>query len=444
MSDQNKRRYHEAQVGVLGSLFLNPGLVGEVIHQTSEEHYTGEYRTLFQAIKKLFQAGRPIDAVTVLNVVGSEYRQLILDLAELTPTAANYQEYINLTLEQSRLTRLRELAMELVSAPNLDYARELVGKANGLLVDKPTMRTLNMQDGYLDFIQRQQQKPNQIPWGFDVVDRTLLAEPGDLVILGGYPSAGKTAFSLQLAWAQAKERKVGYFSLETQPEKLMDRLMSMVCDLDFGRVKHHQLEQGEWDSVAVRVTSFQDRPLDLIQASGLSVPDIQAKTRAEGYEVIYIDYLQLIDPVDKRRSDVEQVTQISKDLHTMAANTRVLVCALSQLRRPETQGDTEKAPGMSSLRQSGQIEQDADGVMLLYKEEPKQPRSRRCLKIAKNKEGESGGVVMLNFDGSKQRFSVSLSGHTQPVPRRKEPEYKQVTLGELPADEPVPFEEEAG
>ena len=105
---------------------------------------------------------------------------------------------------------------------------------------------------------------------------------------------------------------------------------------------------------------------------------------------------------------MEQVTQISKDLHVMAQTTGITVCALSQLSRPQKGGENEKAPGLHSLRQSGQIEQDADGVLLLYKEEPNNPRSRRCLKIAKNKDGEAGGIVYLVFDGAHQRFKPSV------------------------------------
>ena len=179
------------------------------------------------------------------------------------------------------------------------------------------------------------------------------------------------------------------------------------------------------------------RKLEIIQAGGLSVVDIQALALARRYDIIYIDYLQLIAPDDRRRSDVEQVTQISKDLHVMAQTTGITVCALSQLSRPQKGGENEKAPGLHSLRQSGQIEQDADGVLLLYKEEPNNPRSRRCLKIAKNKDGEAGGIVYLVFDGAHQSFKTSVVDK----PVRREPEYKQMTFTSLADSEPIPFEE---
>ena len=118
-------------------------------------------------------------------------------------------------------------------------------------------------------------------------------------------------------------------------------------------------------------------------------------------------------------------------------STGITVCALSQLSRPQKGGENEKAPGLHSLRQSGQIEQDADGVLLLYKEEPNNPRSRRCLKIAKNKDGEAGGIVYLVFDGAHQRFKPSVVDK----PVRREPEYKQMTFTSLADSEPIPFEE---
>ncbi|MEM5780724.1 MAG: DnaB-like helicase C-terminal domain-containing protein, partial [Lawsonibacter sp.] len=197
----------------------------------------------------------------------------------------------------------------------------------------------------------------------------------------------------------------------------------------------------DWTDCEPRAGVFVGRNLDVVQAGGLSVVDIPALSLAGRYEIIYVDYLQLIAPEDRRRPDFEQVTQISKDLHTMVQTTGITIVALSQLSRPQKSGEQEKSPGLHSLRQSGQIEQDADGVMLLYKEEPNNPRSRRCLKIAKNKEGEAGGIVMLGFDGSHQRFAVSMAGPpAKPKPRA--PEYKQAALYDLPGSEKVPWEEE--
>jgi replicative DNA helicase len=264
---------------------------------------------------------------------------------------------------------------------------------------------MTTEAGLVDFYQRQQQEPELIHWSLGGLDTKLRTEPGDFVVIGGYSSAGKTALSLQLAWGQAEQRRVGYFSLETKPEKLIDRTVSMVTGVDFGRIKSHTLTGEDWTSCAEHSAAINARQLELIKAGGLSVADIQALALSGRYELIYIDYLQLIRAEDARRSDYEKVSQISRDLHTMAQITGITVVALSQLSRPEKKAGKESAPTMHSLRQSGQIEQDADGILLLYKEAPNDPASRRCLKLAKNKDGEAGGVILLDFRGSTQTFA---------------------------------------
>lgn len=446
---QTDPRYEQGQRAVLGSLMLDaPHVAGMVFHRTRAEHYTGAYRNLYQAARALFQAGRPIDAVTVLGAAGREYADLIYALMEETPTAANVEEYIDQTVEQALLIRLQGMAMDLANCRNMEEARQLVAKAGRLAGGRPGVRVVTMEQGFLDFYARQQTEARLISWGLDKIDGTLRAEwGGDFIVLGGYPSAGKTALSLQLAWNQAKEHRVGYFSLETKPEKLVDRAVAAVCGVDFGRIKTHKLTSEDWTACADKSTAFVGRSLEVIQAGGLSVVDIQALALAGRYEIIYIDYLQLIAPEDRRRSDVEQVTQISKDLHTMAQTTGITVVALSQLSRPAKSGQQEKTPGLHSLRQSGQIEQDADGVLLLYKDEPNMPNSRRVLKIAKNKDGATGGIAYLILDGAHQRFYLEPPNYAAKGRASKAQGHRmdQMKLTELHGTDPDnPFTAEEG
>lgn len=430
--------YYEAQRSVIGSmLFDGEHVAGIVLHRSREEDYTGEYKTLFRACRELFQAGKPVDAVTVADKVGRSYALFLHELMDETPTAANVEAYLDILVEKSKLLRVQSLAASAVNCISLEEVQKLVEQQQRILGDRPGVKIVGMEQGLLDFYDRQRRPANLVPWGLDKVDGTFRCEYGDFIVLGGYPSAGKTAFSLQLAWNQAKDKRVGYFSLETHPDKIIDRTVTAVCGVDFGRIKEHSLQDEDWREIECRSTAMVGRKMEIIQAGGLSVVDIQALALAGRYDIIYIDYLQLIAPEDRRRSDVEQVTQISKDLHVMAQTTGITVCALSQLSRPPKSGEQEKAPGLHSLRQSGQIEQDADGVLLLYKEEPNNPRSRRCLKIAKNKDGEAGGIVYLVFDGAHQRFHASVVDK----PVRREPEYKQMTFTTLTGREPIPFEE---
>lgn len=425
----NTKDWLEAQVSVLGSVLLDGSLAGAVLLRTAPEDYSGAYRTIFEAVRTLFRAHQPIDPVTVRGQLGADYSPILQQIMEVTPTAANWEAYVERMLEQSRLLRLQELADGIREAKTLEEARGLVSKANETLSLRQAARILPMRGSVPGFLERHRTEKQYLPWGFRELDRSLYCESGDFVILGGYPSAGKTALALASAWRQSEDKRVGFYSLETSEYKLQDRAMTMISKVPFDRIKRNQLSEDDVCGAALAARQIDRHSLDLIQASSMTVDDIQALTLAKGYEIIYIDYVQLIRPTDSRRSRTEQVAQISMDLHRMAQDTGVTVVGLSQLSRD----DGEKAPKMSSLRESGQLEQDADVVLLLYKEEPNHPRSRRCLKVAKNKEGEIFGV-MLAFDGATQTFKESAAGPLIER-RRQEPEYKQVSFRELAPQE---------
>lgn len=437
---QTPSRYYEAQVGVLGSMLIDGAhTAGLVMQSLQPEDFTGPNRTIFEVCRELFRAGRPVDPVPVSQKLGPEYKQMLLDLMDLTPTAANVREYITLTVEQSKLAKLKDLGASLVGCVDAAEAQSLLAQANRIAGGRPSVRVVSMEQGLLDFYERQRTDAVHIPWGLPKVDGAMMSEFGDFIILGGEPSTGKTALSLQIAWTQAQKHRVGYFSLETKPEKIVDRAVSAAAGVDFGRIKRHKMEPEDWEACEARSSSMVGRKLDIIQAGGLSVLDIQAMTAAGRYEIIYIDYIQLVAPEDRRRSDFEQVTQISKDLHTLAQTTGVTVIALSQLTRPKVTGNKVAAPGMHSLRQSGQLEQDADGVLLLYLEEPENTKGRRKLQIAKNKEGEAGGVAYLVFDGAHQRFRESMAQVAKPMPAKP----VQTAFYDIPGSVPLPFDDMA-
>lgn len=434
---QTPSRYYEAQVGVLGSMLIDGAhTAGLVMQSLQPEDFTGPNRTIFEVCRELFRAGRPIDPVPISHKLGDEYKQMLLEIMELTPTAANVREYITLTVEQSKLAKLKDLGASLVGCVDAAEAQGLLAQANRIAGGRPSVRVVSMEQGLLDFYERQRTEAVHIPWGLPKVDGAMMSEFGDFIILGGEPSTGKTALSLQMAWTQAEKHRVGYFSLETKPEKMIDRAVSAVTGVDFGKIKRHKMDPEDWEACEARSSGMVGRKLEIIQAGGLSVLDIQAMTAAGRYEIIYIDYIQLVTPEDRRRSDFEQVTQISKDLHTLAQTTGVTVIALSQLTRPKVTGNKVAAPGMHSLRQSGQLEQDADGILLLYLEEPDNTKGRRKLQIAKNKEGEAGGVDYLAFDGAHQRFRESLAQVAKPIPAKP----VQTAFYDIPGSVPLPFD----
>lgn len=409
----------EAQVAVLGSVLLDEQWAGLVVSRTAPENWCDTYRPVFEVIRAKYTAGETIDPVTVRAALGPEAGGLLMQIMQVTPTAASVPE----------------------------EAQRLVEQAGALTVKREKVRVVSMDEALRGFFERQQApKADYLRWGIDALDERLYCEGGDFVILGGYPSDGKTALALSMAYQQGKKHRVGFASYETKDSKLFDRLIPTLTRIDFGRVKKHTLTDGDWDTVAQRQREISANHLELIPANGMTVADLRSLVQSRRYEILYIDYLQLVRPSDPRRSSFEQVTQISMDLHTLAQGTGTTVVALSQLSRPEKQGKEArtKAPGMHSLRQSGQIEQDADIIMFIYREEPNLPRSRRCLKVAKNKEGEAGGVIMLVFDGGTQTFRVDRNDPSLwRAALAKEPE-PQMTLQELSPAEPVPFEKGAG
>lgn len=399
-------QYLEAQAGVLGSLLIDgDACAGDIFLRTDERHYTGEFKTLFSAIKRLYRERKPIDAVTVNNAVGPGYRQIILELMDMTPTAANYSAYVDCTLEQARISAMQEIGLALTGCKSAEEAAELIEKAGRYLVQKSSLRIVDAKEGHLQFIERQDKQPNYIPWGFKKLNETVLSSPGDFVVLGGRASSGKTALSVQMAWCQAQTKKVGYFSLETNHDEIYDRLHAMAASVDSRRIRTRTMQKDEVDRVIGSGNEFESRAFEVIDAAQMSVSDIRSITIARGYQVIYLDYLQIISPERGSRSGDRfgAVTQISMDLHGLAVSLGVMVVALSQLSRPDRQM-RNKMPDLYSLRESGQIEQDADAVLLLYREDEDDTQSNRILRIAKNKKGVTGGLIGMALDGPKQTF----------------------------------------
>ena len=429
-----------AQVAVLGSLLISPELVGEALTRIrAEDFITPRHRATFEAIRAVYLDGTPVDFIPVLDKLGAkgdqEWRQYLLTLMEQTPTAANIWLYADTMREQARLFRLRRLGEALTAANTLEDARKVLSDANGMLVDKPGIRYVTMEQALLDFYDRHKTKKEYFTWGLDKLNDRLFVEEGDLVVLGGYSSAGKTLLAIMFAWHLANcGKKVGFYSLETGEKKLEDRLIAYNMRMDFGKIKRSELTEADYEALAIASSRLIKPQLEWVAASGMSVEEIRASALSRGFDVIFIDYLQLIQ--SGARSRYEGVTDISIGLHQLSQSTGITVVALSQLSRPEKSGDGAKAPTMASFRDSGQIEQDADVAMLLYKEEDT-PNSRRVLHIAKNKEGEIGKIY-LAFDGQHQRLYESAVD--APAPRkRREPEYKQVQFYDLGSDPDDPF-----
>lgn len=435
------------QYTILGTMILRPECVGEAAERLQITDFDTEgTRALFAAVVRLHMDGAPIDPITVEQAAGEDLEPLIR--AVLPYCTGDFGYYCGMLRSQQQLRRLQGGAYDLVSAQTLEEAEAAMDRLNALLVARRDPQVLSARDAASAFLSRvgREERPVYITTGIEDLDKFLFLDPGDFLVLGGYPSAGKTLLSLQMALHMAAERRVGYFSLETNPQKLMDRLMAHMAQIPLWKIKKRELEEGDWKRLAAATQALAELPLDFVAAGGFSVRDIRAMSLSRRYQVVYVDYLQLVSAAGKNR--YEEVTSISKDLHTMSQATGTVVVALAQLSRPEKTGGQLIPPSMSSFRESGQIEQDADVALLLWAEDPRDNRSGRSLKIGKNKEGERE-TIHLSFDGATQTMRpLGPDVHSQMVAAGKQAKQRnragqsgQVTFTELaePAGAPLPF-----
>ena len=365
-----------AQVAVLGSLLIQPELVGQALEKIRPEDFlTPKCRMVFQAIKSLYTEGRPTDPVTVRGRLGGKdgdsWTEYLLELMDLTPTAANVWEYAALMREQARMAKVAELGILLQAARDLDGARGYIAQLNELLVERRGVQRMDMAQMLLTFTDRHSGTPVEyMTWGLPKIDAGTYAEMGDMVVLGGYPSAGKTALAVSMAYHQAKDRRVGFYSLETNQYKLADRLMANLAGIEMPTIKRNEITGEQWQRLADRSDRIRARKLELIEASGMSAQDIQADALAHRYEIVYIDYLQLMSGSGGRKNESRQqeISEISRSLKALARELNVPVVALSQLSRA-VESRTDHRPMLSDLRESGAIEQDADVVMFIYRDD---------------------------------------------------------------------------
>lgn len=434
----------QAQHSVLGSALLEPKLVPQVIAQTTSADYSGTCQSVYNAMRKLFVSGAPVDVVSVAAALGAEYREYLVQLMQITPTAANLDSYIALCREQAKVLSVQQIAQQIADADSSEQMRALLEQASGILVDKPALKIITMEDALKSFMARHDGGAggSYLTWPIRELNEQIYAELGDFLIIAGYPSSGKSAWALQCAWHWAQTYKVGFFSLETSSEKLFDRQMASVAAISMDCIKRNTIPRTEWQTLWNMSHEIITRNLELIPAAGMSPADVRAVTMMRGYKIILIDYLQLLQSRGNNRT--EQVTAISLALHTLAQTMGVTVVALSQLKR---QGQGEAAPDMASLRESGQIEQDADLIQMLYLEKKDMPEGNRVMKIAKNKEGTCPNIL-LAFDGAHQTFSkarrtgdvVSQYVTAGKSARRRSGESGNDQMTILPDDTPVPFQ----
>ena len=404
---------YEAEQSVIGVIMMDSQKAMPIaaMRLNEEDFHTPELRSLYSACLKLFKSGKPVDAITVLSSVGDEYKEIIKVAAETAPTIGNFSAYVDAVKEQSQKIAAYNKAMDFIASleeekPTVSECRGHAAEIAECFNNNTLQKAVTAEQGFMDFVDRQEHPQKHLGSGFELLDNCVYIDRGDFIIIGGRPSAGKTAFTLQMMLHMAEEHKVGYFSLETSPAKIFERLISNYAWTSFAKIKGNHLEDSDWENIMGSYDTFHKLGFDVVPAAGWTVEQIKSFSQIAGYEVIFVDYLTLVSAEGK--DDTERATHISKDLHILAQQNGITVVALSQLKRT---GSGELT--LECLRQSGQIEQDADAVILLdYNDETPDIRG---IKIAKNKDGKIGGGL-ARFDGDHQRFSLVETKYAENEP----------------------------
>ncbi|HHV99323.1 MAG TPA: replicative DNA helicase [Clostridiaceae bacterium] len=423
----------EAEQSVLGCLLLDkevvPG-IAEILK--TEDFYREDHREIYDAIMDLFQKAEPIDLITVSeqlklrgtleNVGGLEY---LTNIATSVPTTANAKHYAGIVEEKALLRKLIKTSSEIISM-GYEASEEvsiLLDRAEKSIFDiiqgRNTQGFSHIKDVLVDTFNRLEELYNKkgfitgIPTGFTDLDyKTAGLQNSDLILIAARPAMGKTSFALNIAQHAAIHSKipVAIFSLEMSKEQLVNRILCSEVMIDSHKMKIGKLEDDDWQKMARALGPLSEAPIYIDDTPGLSVMDIRAKCRRlkleKGLGLVVIDYLQLMQSRGKAESRQQEISEISRSLKILAKEINIPVITLSQLSRaPEARSDHR--PMLSDLRESGAIEQDADLVMFLYRDDYYNPDTDKKniaeVIIAKHRSG-STGTVELRWFGEYTKF----------------------------------------
>jgi len=390
---------------LLSLIFLYPEERHLIFKGLKEAHFKNQYKTIFRVCSKLYQENKEIDPVVVVSITGTEYTATVAHLADVSLiTKPNTEEYINILKDdyskKQAIIKNKELLVKIekgTAAPE-EIQNEYL-EISQLFNRDSNIRKLNMQQGFVEILNDLENKTEYMRTWFEKIDKHILIDKGDYIIIGGRPSSGKTTLATNFMMNLSETYTVDFFSLETSSLKVFRKIAATAARLSINKIQHKALQEADYDNLIAAASNYQKNKLNVIEAAGMSVQDIASIAMQDKADIIFIDYLQLMQGKGKDR--YEKVTNISADLHTFAQKEKITVIAMAQLNR----GEGNKEPTMSSLRESGQIEQDADVIMLLHDPEDSNnlnAQSRQCI-IAKNKTGRTG-KVRLNFFGETQTF----------------------------------------
>ena len=424
----------EAEQAVLGSMLTDKDATIAAIEVLKEDDfYREDNKLIYRAILNLYNRAEPVDIITLKSeltsmgkfdaVGGLEY---LADLPEKVPTTANVERYIKIVEEKAILRNLIKTANEIISLgyDPTEEVENIMDSAEKKIFD--IMQSKN-QKGYspikdvlvdtfsqLEVLYNQKQHITGVPTGFADLDyKTAGLHGSDLILLAARPAMGKTAFALNIATNAAVRAKVpvAIFSLEMSKEQLVNRVLCGEAMVDSNKVRTGKLEEDDWTKLAGAIGPLSEAEIYIDDTPGISVMEIRAKCRKLKLEknigMVVIDYLQLVQGSNKRNGSREQeISEISRSLKILAKEIGVPVIALSQLSRAVEQRPDHR-PMLSDLRESGAIEQDADIVMFLYRDDYYNQDSEKKdiaeVILAKHRGGSTGTVELL-WLGSYTKF----------------------------------------
>jgi len=426
----------EAEESVLGAMLIDKDAVIAVAEfLLPEDFYDERLRDIYQACLDLYEARTPIDVLTVTerlkkrkNIKNVGSSSFLADLANRVPTAAHVEHYGRIVKDtatkrslMSAATRLVEVSMDegLGAGEALDRAESEIFSLSQKSLSKTFVSvkdTLAESFDRLDELHKSGGGIRGVPTGFGDLDDALAGlQKSNLIILAARPGVGKTSLAMNIAQYVAVElkRPVGFFSLEMSREELVDRLLVAQADIDAWRLKTGKLSEDDFTKLSNAMGVLAEAPLYIDDTPALSILEMRTKARRlqveTGVDLIVVDYLQLARS-RQLENRVQEVSEISQGLKNLARELKVPVMALSQLSRAvETRGG--KKPQLADLRDSGSIEQDADVVMFLWREDDENPENI-MLDIAKHRNGPLKSVP-LRFKGDRIKFFGRETKHTK-------------------------------
>ena len=430
----------EAERSVLGAAMLDKDALYDVLEELKpRDFYSQNHKEIFEAITELSRRNAPVDVLTVseelkkrnvLEMVGG--RGYIATLSGDVPTTSNAREYAKIVSEKSALRSLIATAGEILEQSYedkldaeqvLDYAEKAIFEVgqNRQTKDMSPLREILMENlNMIDERSRLKGDLTGVTSGLiDLDARTSGFQASDLIILAARPSMGKTAFSLSVAQQAALKAnaKILFFSLEMSKEQLGMRLLSMESRVDSQKLKTGQLEREEWDRITMALDTLGKGDITIDATPGIRLMEIKNKCRRlkaeRGLDLIILDYLQLMEHDGRADSRQQEITAMSRGLKQLAREMNCPILVLSQLSRAPEQR-SEHRPILSDLRESGAIEQDADLVLFLYRDEVYNPETTEkpgiCeVIIAKNRNGPIGTVDVV-WQANYTRFANKSKG----------------------------------